>query len=35
MKLLEPVMIVILGGIIGTIVTAMYMPMYSILQKIE
>lgn len=35
MKLLEPVMIVVLGGIIGTIVTAMYMPMYSILQKIE
>ncbi len=35
MKLLEPLMIVILGGIIGTIVTAMYMPMYAILQKIE
>lgn len=35
MKLLEPVMIVILGGIIGTIVTAMYMPMYAILQKID
>ncbi|MEO8274859.1 MAG: type II secretion system F family protein [Thermoanaerobaculia bacterium] len=35
MKLLEPVMIVILGGIIGTIVTAMYLPMYAILQKIE
>ena len=35
MKLLEPVMIVVLGGIIGTIVTAMYMPMYAILQKIE
>ncbi len=34
MKLLEPVMIVILGGIIGTIVTAMYLPMYSILSKI-
>ena len=34
MKLLEPVMIVILGGIIGTIVTAMYLPMYSILNKI-
>jgi type IV pilus assembly protein PilC len=34
MKLLEPLMIVILGGIIGTIVTAMYMPMYAILQKI-
>lgn len=35
MKLLEPVMIVVLGGVIGTIVTAMYMPMYAILQKIE
>jgi type IV pilus assembly protein PilC len=34
MKLLEPLMILILGGVIGTIVTAMYMPMYSILQKI-
>jgi len=33
-KLLEPLMIVVLGGIIGTIVTAMYMPMYAILQKI-
>ncbi|MGE0640157.1 MAG: type II secretion system F family protein [Thermoanaerobaculia bacterium] len=35
MKLLEPVMIVVLGGIIGTIVTAMYLPMYAILQKID
>ncbi len=35
MKLLEQVMIVVLGGIIGTIVTAMYMSMYAILQKIE
>jgi type IV pilus assembly protein PilC len=35
MKLLEPLMIVILGGIIGTIVTAMYLPMYAILQKID
>ncbi len=34
MKLLEPIMITVLGGVIGTIVTAMYMPMYSILQKI-
>ncbi|HVS64191.1 MAG TPA: type II secretion system F family protein [Thermoanaerobaculia bacterium] len=34
MKLLEPVMIVILGAVIGTIVTAMYLPMYSILQQI-
>jgi type IV pilus assembly protein PilC len=34
MKLLEPLMIVVLGGIIGTIVTAMYLPMYAILNKI-
>lgn len=34
MKLIEPLMIVLLGGIIGTIVTAMYLPMYSILTKI-
>ena len=34
MKLLEPVMIVILGFIIGVIVIAMYLPMFSILQMI-
>jgi type IV pilus assembly protein PilC len=34
MKMIEPLMIVILGGIIGTIVTAMYLPMYSILSKL-
>ncbi len=34
MKLLEPLMVVVLGGIIGTIVTAMYLPMYAILNKI-
>jgi len=34
MKLLEPLMIVFLGGVIGVIVTAMYMPMYTILGKI-
>jgi len=34
MKLLEPIMITVLGGIIGTIVTAMYLPMYSILNQI-
>ncbi|MDA8016687.1 MAG: type II secretion system F family protein [Thermoanaerobaculia bacterium] len=34
MKLLEPVMIVILGVIIGTIVIAMYLPMFTILQMI-
>ncbi len=35
MKLLEPVMITFLGVIIGTIVTAMYLPMYSILTEIN
>jgi type IV pilus assembly protein PilC len=34
MKLIEPVMITVLGVIIGTIVTAMYLPLYSILTKI-
>ncbi len=34
-KLLEPIMITILGGIIGVIVVAMYLPMYSILQQIN
>jgi type IV pilus assembly protein PilC len=34
MKLIEPLMIVILGAIIGTIVTAMYLPMYAILSKL-
>jgi type IV pilus assembly protein PilC len=34
MKLIEPLMITVLGGIIGTIVTAMYLPLYSILSKI-
>ena len=34
MKLIEPLMITVLGGIIGFIVAAMYLPMYSILQKI-
>jgi len=34
MKLLEPLMIAVLGGVIGTIVTAMYLPMYSILNQI-
>jgi len=34
MKLLEPIMITILGVIIGTIVTAMYLPLYSVLSKI-
>ncbi len=34
MKLIEPLMITVLGAIIGTIVTAMYLPLYSILTKI-
>ena len=34
MKLLEPLMITILGVVIGTIVAAMYLPLYSILSKI-
>ncbi|HEY7215835.1 MAG TPA: type II secretion system F family protein [Thermoanaerobaculia bacterium] len=34
MKLIEPIMIAILGVIIGTIVTAMYLPLYSVLTKI-
>jgi type IV pilus assembly protein PilC len=32
MKLIEPLLITFLGGIIGTIVTAMYMPMYTIIK---
>lgn len=32
MSMLEPVMIVILGGIVGTIVLAMFLPMVSIIQ---
>ncbi|OQC41505.1 MAG: Type II secretion system protein F [Acidobacteria bacterium ADurb.Bin051] len=34
MKLIEPLMILFLGTVIGTIVAAMYLPMYAILQKI-
>ncbi len=33
-KLLEPIMIVVLGAIIGTIVAAMYLPLYTILGSI-
>ncbi|REJ75772.1 MAG: type II secretion system F family protein [Acidobacteria bacterium] len=35
MKLLEPLMIAFLGVVIGTIVAAMYLPMYSIIQQIN
>ena len=34
MKLIEPLMIAVLGAIIGTIVTAMYLPLYSVLSQI-
>ena len=34
MKLIEPLMILFLGTVIGTIVAAMYLPMYAILQKL-
>jgi type IV pilus assembly protein PilC len=34
MKLIEPLMITVLGAIIGTIVAAMYLPLYDVLSKI-
>jgi len=34
MKLIEPLMIVFLGVVIGVIVTAMYLPMYSLISQI-
>ncbi len=34
MKLIEPLLIVVLGAIIGVIVAAMYLPLYSILTEI-
>ncbi len=34
-KLMEPIMIVVLGAIIGVIVTAMYLPLYTILGSIS
>ena len=34
MKLIEPIMIVFLGVVIGTIVIAMYLPMFSLFSKI-
>ena len=34
MKLMEPIMIAMLGTIIGTIVVAMYMPMFDLISKI-
>ena len=35
MKLMEPVMIAILGTVIGSIVVAMYMPMFDLISKIN
>ena len=35
MKLIEPLLITFLGAVIGTIVTAMYLPLYSLLSKIQ
>ncbi len=35
MKLMEPVMIAILGVVIGTIVVAMYMPMFDLISKLN
>jgi type IV pilus assembly protein PilC len=34
MKLIEPLLITILGAVIGTIVAAMYLPLYSVLTQI-
>ena len=34
MKLIEPIMIAILGVIIGVIVTSMYLPLYQVITKI-
>ena len=35
MKLMEPIMIAILGTVIGTIIVAMYMPMFDLISKIN
>jgi type IV pilus assembly protein PilC len=34
-SLIEPFMIVIVGGIVGVILVAMYLPMFSIFDKIR
>lgn len=34
-SILEPVMIVVVGGIVGFIVVAMYMPMFKVYEKIQ
>jgi type IV pilus assembly protein PilC len=34
-SLLEPVMIVLVGGIVGSILVAMYLPMFKIFENIR
>jgi type IV pilus assembly protein PilC len=34
-SLIEPVMIVLVGGIVGSILLAMYMPMFSVFENIR
>ena len=33
--MLEPAMIVLVGGIVGSILLAMYLPMFSVFEKIR
>jgi type IV pilus assembly protein PilC len=33
--MLEPAMIVLVGGIVGSILLAMYLPMFSVFEKIK
>jgi type IV pilus assembly protein PilC len=33
--MLEPAMIVIVGGIVGSILVAMYLPMFSVFEQIK
>jgi type IV pilus assembly protein PilC len=33
--MLEPMMIVLVGGIVGSILLAMYLPMFSVFDKIK
>jgi len=35
LSLLEPIMIVVLGGIVGLIVIALFMPLLSLLDKLS
>ena len=35
MSLLEPVMIVVLGGLVGGIVVSMYLPIFSLIKHIK